>query len=63
MTEYELDTAQLPDGPYELRLIAHDVAGNESAISTIMVVSNTAPQMMSASLLGLVAGAVITSAA
>jgi hypothetical protein len=51
------------DGPYELRLIAHDVAGNEGAISTIMVVSNTAPQMMSASLLGLVAGAVITSAA
>jgi hypothetical protein len=49
--------------PYELRLIAHDVAGNEGAISTIMVVSNTAPQMMSASLLGLVAGAVITSAA
>lgn len=63
MTEYELDTAQLPDGLYELRLIAHDVAGNEGAISTIMVVSNTAPQMMSASLLGLVAGAVITSAA
>lgn len=63
MTEYELDTAQLPDGPCELRLITHDVAGNEGAISTIMVVSNTAPQMMSASLLGLVAGAVITSAA
>ena len=63
MTEYELDTAQLPDSPYELRLIAHDVAGNEGAISTIMVVSNTAPQMMSANLLGLAAGAVITSAA
>ena len=63
MTEYEIDTTELPDGKYELRLAAVDKAGNEGMTTTTMTVSNTTPQIMSASLIGIVAGAGIASAA
>jgi hypothetical protein len=62
MTEYELDTTELSDGKYELKLAAVDKAGNEGVTSAMITVSNTAPQIMSASLIGVVAGAGIASA-
>jgi hypothetical protein len=61
MSEYDLDTTELPDGKYELKLVAADAAGNEGTTITPIVVSNTMPVIMSAALIGLVGGAGIAS--
>jgi hypothetical protein len=61
MGEYDLDTTELPDGKYELKLVAADAAGNEGTSTTPIVVSNTMPVIMSATLIGLAGGAGIAS--
>lgn len=63
MSKYELDTTELPDGQYELKLVAMDIAGNEATVSRPIVVANNAPQIMGAILLGVAAGAGIASVA
>lgn len=62
MEEYALDTTELPDGKYPLRLVAADAAGNKNAATAEMTVSNVAPLIMSVGLLGLAAGGGIASA-
>jgi hypothetical protein len=62
MEEYALDTTELPDGKYPLRLVASDSAGNENTATAEMTVSNVAPLIMSAGLVGLAAGGGIASA-
>ncbi|HEX2615304.1 MAG TPA: hypothetical protein VHL10_07410, partial [Nitrososphaera sp.] len=61
MSEYDLDTTELPDGKYELKLVAADAAGNEGTTITPIVVSNTMPVIMSAAMMGLAGGAGIAS--
>ncbi|HEX2014727.1 MAG TPA: S8 family serine peptidase [Nitrososphaera sp.] len=63
LAEYELDTTELPDGQYTLKVVAVDEAGNENSAMTGLSVSNVAPQIVSATLLGLAAGGGIASAA
>jgi hypothetical protein len=63
MSQYQLDTTELPDGEYELKLVATDIAGNEGTISMPIIVANAAPQIMSAILVGLAAGGGIASVA
>ncbi|HEV8387079.1 MAG TPA: S8 family serine peptidase [Nitrososphaera sp.] len=63
MSEYTLDTSELPDGQHTLTLVATDIAGNEGSASANINVSNIAPQLMSSALLGLVAGGAIASGA
>jgi hypothetical protein len=63
LTEYKLDTTELPDGAYELKLLASDIAGNEAAVSTPITVANNGPQIMLTILLGLGAGGGIASIA
>ncbi len=63
MPEYQLDTTELPDGEYELKLVATDIAGNEGTISMPIIVANAAPRIMSAILVGLAAGGGIASVA
>ena len=63
MSEYELDTTEIPDGEYELKLVATDIAGNEGTVSMPITVANNAPQIMLAILLGLGAGGGIASVA
>jgi hypothetical protein len=63
MSEYELDTTELPDGEYELKLVATDIAGNEGTISMPIMVANAAPHIMLAILAGLAAGGGIASVA
>jgi hypothetical protein len=62
MSEYELDTTDLPDGDYELELVATDIAGNEAVTSTPIVVANDAPQIMLAIIAGLAAGGIASVA-
>jgi hypothetical protein len=61
MSEYDLDTTELPDGKYDLKLVATDAAGNEGTTITPIVVSNTVPATMSAAVIGLGGGAGIAS--
>ena len=63
MTEYALDTTELPDGPYELKLVASDIAGNEASIRTPITVANNGPQIVLTILIGLTAGGGIASVA
>jgi hypothetical protein len=63
MHEYELDTTELPDGQYELKLVVTDMAGNEGAISTPITVANNAPQIMLTIIIGLATGGGIASVA
>ncbi|HLG37547.1 MAG TPA: Ig-like domain-containing protein, partial [Nitrososphaera sp.] len=63
MSEYTLDTSELPDGTHTLTLVATDIAGNEGTASANINVSNIAPQLMSSALLGLIAGGAIASGA
>jgi hypothetical protein len=63
MSEYLLDTTELPDGEYELRLVVTDIAGNEAVATTPIVVANSAPRMMLGILAGLAAGGGIASVA
>jgi hypothetical protein len=62
MEEYNLDTTELPDGEYELKLVATDMAGNMQVTSAQISVSNYFPQTLGAGLLGLAAGAGIATA-
>ncbi len=63
MNKYELDTSELPDGNYELKLLATDIAGNEGTTRMPIIVANAAPLIMSAILIGLAAGGGIASLA
>jgi hypothetical protein len=62
MDAYDLDTTELPDGDYDLKLVATDMAGNMQVASAKIAVSNYFPQTLGASLLGLAAGAGIATA-
>jgi hypothetical protein len=63
MSEYVLDTSELPDGQYTLTLLATDLAGNEALATTSISVSNVAPQLTFSAILGLIAGGAIASGA
>jgi subtilase family protein/Big-like domain-containing protein len=63
MHEYQLDTTYLPDGKYELKLVATDIASNEVAIVTPITVANNAPHITAAIVAGLAAGGGIASVA
>ena len=63
MSEYTLDTSELPDGQHTITLLATDMAGNEGSTTANINVSNFAPQLMSSALLGLLAGGAIASGA
>lgn len=63
LKEYQLDTTELPDGQYPLKLVVADAAGNENIATATLSVSNVAPQIMSATLIALAAGAGIASGA
>lgn len=63
MSEYELDTSELPDGKYELKLVATDIAGNKATIATPIMVANNAPQITLAIVASLAAGGGIASVA
>lgn len=61
MKVYELDTTELPDGKYPVKLVAADAAGNENTVTREVSVSNMTPLIMSAGLVGLAAGGGIAS--
>lgn len=63
MSEYTLDTSELPDGQHTLTLLATDIAGNVASASADINVSNVAPQLTFSAILGLVAGGAIASGA
>jgi hypothetical protein len=63
MSEYTLDTSELPDGQHTLTLLAIDLAGNEGLATTNISVSNFAPQLTFSAILGLIAGGAIASGA
>ncbi len=63
MSEYVLDTSELPDGSHSLMLIATDIAGNTASATANISVSNFAPQLMTSAMLGLAAGGAIATGA
>jgi len=63
LSEYMLDTTEIPDGNYDLMLVATDIAGNEATIVMPIVVANNAAQIMFAIIAGLAAGGGIASVA
>ena len=63
MSEYMLDTTEIPDGSYDLKLVATDIAGNESTIVLPITVANSAPLITAAIIAGLAAGGGIASIA
>src|SRR5262245_45260197 len=63
MSEYLLDTAEVPDGKYDLTLVATDIAGNEAKTVAPIVVANSAPQIMLGILAGMASGGGIASIA
>ncbi|HEX7033213.1 MAG TPA: S8 family serine peptidase, partial [Nitrososphaera sp.] len=63
MSEYMLDTTEIPDGSYDLKLVATDIAGNESTAVLPIVVANAAPLVTGAIIAGLAAGGGIASIA
>jgi hypothetical protein len=63
MPEYMLDTTEIPDGNYDLKLVATDVAGNEATAILPIVVANNAPLITAAIIAGLAAGGGIASVA
>ncbi|AIC17203.1 S8 family serine peptidase [Nitrososphaera viennensis] len=56
LVEYELDTTGLPDGKYEVKLAALDMAGNEGTASTVLTVANVKPVIETVAILGLAGG-------
>jgi hypothetical protein len=54
--EYDLDTTGLPDGKYEIKLAALDMAGNEGTASAMMTVANVKPEIETVALLGAAGG-------
>lgn len=63
MSEYKLDTTELPDGKYELKLVATDIAGNEATVVTPIIVANSAHSITMAIIAGFAAGGGIASVA
>jgi subtilisin family serine protease len=63
MPEYKLDTTELPDGKYELKLVATDIAGNEATVVTPIIVANNAPSITIAIIAGFAVGGMIASVA
>jgi hypothetical protein len=63
MSEYMLDTTEIPDGNYDLKLVATDIAGNEAILVMPIVVANNAPQIIAAIIAGLAVGGGIASVA
>ncbi|MEW6604149.1 MAG: S8 family serine peptidase, partial [Thermoproteota archaeon] len=63
MSKYALDTTEIPDGSYDLKLVAIDIAGNEATVVMPIVVANNAPQITAAIIAGLAAGGGIASIA
>jgi hypothetical protein len=63
MQEYVLDATEIPDGNYDLKLVATDIAGNEATMVMPIVVANNAPQVMLGIIAGLAAGGGIASVA
>lgn len=56
MEEYVLDTTEIPDGIYEIKLAALDAAGNAGTASAYVYVANDAPVTWMAAFLGVAAG-------
>jgi hypothetical protein len=63
MSEYKLDTTEIPDGNYDLKLLATDIAGNEATVVMPIVVANNAFQIIAAIIAGLAVGGGIASVA
>lgn len=63
LSEYQLDTTAIPDGNYDLKLVATDIAGNEATVAMPILVANNAPQVTMAIIAGLAAGGGIASIA
>jgi hypothetical protein len=54
--EYDLDTTGLPDGKYEVKLAALDMAGNEGTSSATLTVANVKPVIETVAILGVAGG-------
>jgi hypothetical protein len=61
LSQYLLDTTEIPDGNYDLKLVATDIAGNEATVVLPILVANNAPQITAAIIAGLAAGGGIAS--
>ncbi len=59
LEQHELDTADLQDGKYDLKLVAVDAAGNSGSAATTIAVANVRPQVESAAMLGILGGLAI----
>jgi hypothetical protein len=61
--EYGLDTTSLPDGKYDVKLVALDMAGNQGIATTVLTVANTKPVVVDPiTILGAVGGLAVGSA-
>ncbi|HXG07358.1 MAG TPA: S8 family serine peptidase [Nitrososphaera sp.] len=63
MSEYTLDTTEIPDGSYDLKLVVTDIAGNESAAALPIIVANAGPLITGAIIAGLALGGGIVGVA
>jgi hypothetical protein len=63
LSEYGLNTTEIPDGNYDLKPVATDIAGNEATVVMPIVVANGASQIMLGILAGLAAGGGVASVA
>lgn len=54
--EYDLDTTCLPDGKYEVKLAALDMAGNEGTTSATLTIANVKPVIETVAILGVAGG-------
>ncbi|HVX02048.1 MAG TPA: S8 family serine peptidase [Nitrososphaera sp.] len=54
--EYDLDTTNLPDGKYEVKLAALDEAGNEGTATATLTVANVKPVIETVAILGVIGG-------
>ncbi len=59
LQSYELDTADLPDGKYDLKLVAADTVGNTATSSATILTANYRPQIESAAIFGILGGLAI----
>jgi len=63
MSEYALDTTEIPDGNYALKLVATDIAGNQATVVMPIAVANNSTQVFVAIIVGIAAGGGIASVA
>jgi subtilisin family serine protease len=56
LKEYDLDTTSLPDGKYDVKLAAVDLAGNEGTASAILTIANVKPVIETVAILGVAGG-------